>query len=129
MSEATTGNGGARPEGAAAAMNRHARRAAAATDKSPSAATVVTLGGRDYEIGRFNIGELKRMTEIVERSDHALDRSKLLLAIALERFAPELKIDDEFETDMAELDAAATTVINLAGFVTLGKRKAATATA
>jgi len=129
LSEATTGNGGARPEGAAAAMNRHARRAAAATDKGPSAATVVTLGGRDYEIGRFNIGELKRMTEIVERSDHALDRSKLLLAIALERFAPELKIDDEFETDMAELDAAATTVINLAGFVTLGKRRAATATA
>ena len=81
MSEATTGNGSARPEGAAAAMNRHARRAAAATDKSPSAATVVTLGGRDYEIGRFNIGELKRMTEIVEKSDHAIDRSKLLLAI------------------------------------------------
>ena len=129
MSEATTGNGSARPEGAAAAMNRHARRAAAATDKGPSAATVVTLGGRDYEIGRFNIGELKRMTEIVERSDHALDRSKLLLSIALERFAPDLKIDDEFETDMAELDAAASTVINLAGFVTLGKRKAAPATA
>ena len=128
MSEATTGNGSARPEGAAT-MNRHARRAAAATDKGPSAATVVTLGGRDYEIGRFNIGELKRMTEIVERSDHALDRSKLLLSIALERFAPDLKIDDEFETDMAELDAAASTVINLAGFVTLGKRKAAPATA
>ena len=74
-------------------------------------------------------GELKRMTEIVEKSDHAIDRSKLLLAIALERFAPDVKIDDEFETDMAELDAAATTVINLAGFVTLGKRKAAPATA
>ena len=59
-------------------MNRHARRAAAATDKGPSAAIVLTLGGRDYEIGRFNIGELKRMTEIVERSDHALDRSKLV---------------------------------------------------
>ena len=127
MTEATTGNGSALPEGAAA-MNRHARRAAAATNKSPSA-SIVTLGGHDYEIGRFNIGELKRMTEIVEKSDHAIDRSKLLLAIALERFAPDVKIDDEFETDMAELDAAATTVINLAGFVTLGKRKAAPATA
>jgi hypothetical protein len=110
-------------------MNRHTRRAAAATDKKPGAATIVTLGGRDYEFGRFNIGELKRMTEIIERSDHAVDRSKLLLAIALERIAPELKIDDEFETDMAELDAAATTVINLAGFVMLGKQRAAAATA
>ena len=109
-------------------MNRHARRAAAATDKK-AVATVITLGGRDYEIGRFNIGELKRMTAVVERSDHAIERSKLLLEIALERIAPEIKIDDEFETDMAELDAAATTVINLAGFVTLGKQRAAAATA
>jgi hypothetical protein len=52
----------------------------------------------------------------------------LLLAVALERIAPELKIDDEFETDR-RVDAAATTVINLAGFVMLGKQRAAAATA
>jgi hypothetical protein len=109
-------------------MNRHQRRAAAAADKNPGA-TIVTLGGRDYELGRFNIGELKRMTEVVDSSDHPVERSKLLLVVALARVAPDLVIDDHFETDMAELNAAAATVINLAGFVAMGKTKAAPATA
>lgn len=95
---------------------------------------VITLAGQDYQIGRFNIGELKRMTEVIDGSmpeinGNVVERSKLLVAIALERIAPDLKVDDSLETDMAELNAAAAAVIDLAGFVELGKQKAAAAAA
>ena len=90
---------------------------------------VIILSGNQYEIGRFNIRELKRMTEVVDSSDHPVERSKLLLVVALARVAPDLVIDDHFETDMAELNAAAAAVIDTAGFVMVGKPKAGPATA
>lgn len=111
----------------AAAVNRHQRRAAAADKR---AAKIVVLGGRDYEIpSRFNIGELKLMTAVVDSSDNVVERSKLLVSIALTRNHPDVTLDDDFETDMAELNSAAAAVIDIAGFVMVGKTKAAPATA
>ena len=95
---------------------------------------IITLAGEDYEIPRrFNIGELKRMTEVVDNGAagnvNVVERSWQLVAIALARKYPEVKIDDELETDIAELNAAAATVIDAAGFVMVGKAKAAPAAA
>jgi hypothetical protein len=93
----------------------------------------IILAGNEYEVGRFNIGELKRMTEVVNNANGAnvdvIERSRQLVAIALARKYPDLKVDDELETDMAELNAAAAAVIDAAGFVMLGKQKADPATA
>ena len=94
---------------------------------------MIILAGKEYELGRFNIGELKRLTEVVNsaRGAHVdvIERSRELVAIAMARIAPDLKVDDDLETDMAELNAAAATVIDVAGFVMVGKQKAAAATA
>jgi hypothetical protein len=90
---------------------------------------VITLAGNDYEVGRFTIGELKQMTAIVDSAENVVERSKVLVAIALARKYPELKVDDDLETDMAELNAAAAVVIDVAGFVQLGKQRAAAAAA
>ena len=94
---------------------------------------VIILAGKEYELGRFNIGELKRLTEVVNSASGAhvdvIERSRELVAIAMARKHPDLKVDDDLETDMAELNAAAATVIDVAGFVMVGKQKAAAATA
>ena len=95
---------------------------------------VIILAGNEYELDRFNIGELKRMTEVVDSANGRpmstwSKRSRQLVAIALARAHPELKVDDDLETDMAELNAAAAVVIDVAGFVMVGKQKAAPATA
>ena len=90
---------------------------------------VMILGGNGYEIGPFNIGELKRMTEIVNASDNVVERSRVLVEIALARRHPEVKVDDNFETTLSELNAAAATVIDVAGFVMVGKPKAVPAAA
>ncbi len=97
---------------------------------------VIILAGKEYEVSRFNIGELKRMTEVVDGSAgngaaaaNVVERSRALVAIALARKYPDLRVDDDLETDMAELNAAAAVVIDAAGFVLLGKPKAAPATA
>lgn len=94
---------------------------------------MIILAGKEYEVSRFNIGELKQMTDVVDNSNGAdinvVERSRQLVAIALARKYPDLKVDDELETDMAELNAAAAAVIDAAGFVMVGKRKAAAATA
>ena len=96
---------------------------------------VIILGGNEYEIGRFNIGELKRMTEVVDGGSangahvNVIERSRQLVEIALARKYPDLKIDDDLETDMTELNAAASVVIDTAGFVMVGKPKAGPATA
>ena len=85
---------------------------------------VIKLNGNDYEVGaRFTIGELKRMTEVVDASDNVVERSRQLVAIALARKHPDVKLDDDFETDIAELNAAAATVIDVAGFVMLENRR------
>jgi hypothetical protein len=91
---------------------------------------VIILAGNEYEVGRFTIGQLKQMTEVVNTaSENVVERSRLLLAIALARKYPEVKIDDDLETDIAELNAAAATVIDVAGFVMVGKPKAVAAAA
>lgn len=98
---------------------------------------VIILAGNEYTLSpRFNIGELKRMTEVVDGANSAngahvnvVERSRQLVAIALARAHPELKIDDDLETDMAELNAAAAVVIDVAGFALVGKTKAAPGTA
>jgi hypothetical protein len=91
---------------------------------------VIKLNGAEYEVGpRFTIGELKQMTEVVDASSNVVERSRQLVAIALARKHPDVKLDDDFETDIAELNAAAATVIDVAGFVLLGKQKAAAAAA
>lgn len=97
---------------------------------------VIILAGKQYELTRFNIGELKQMTEVVDGANgtngatvNVVERSRQLVAIALARAHPELKVDDDLETDMAELNAAAAVVIDVAGFVMVGKQKAAPATA
>ena len=90
---------------------------------------VIILDGKEYEIRKFNIGELKLMTTAVDESTNVVARSRELIAIALARQHPEVKFDDAFETDMAEINAAATVIIDMAGFVTLGKQRAAAAAA
>jgi hypothetical protein len=94
---------------------------------------VIILDGNEYEIGRFNIGQLKRMTDVVDNPNGAhvnvIERSRQLVEIALSRKYPEIKIDDDLETDMAELNAAAAAVIEAAGFVMVGKPKAGPTTA
>ena len=90
---------------------------------------MIILDGKEYEIRKFNIGELKLMTAAVDESDNVVARSRDLVAIALARQHPEVAFDDKFETDMAELNAAATVIIDVAGFVMLGKQRAAAAAA
>ena len=91
---------------------------------------VIILAGEEYEVGRFTIGQLKQMTEIINStSENVVERSRLLLAIALARKYPDLKVDDDLETDISELNAAAATVVDVAGFVMVGKSKAVAAAA
>jgi hypothetical protein len=112
------------------------QRRASKPSKGRKSLAVIILGGNQYEIGRFNIGELKRMTEVVDGGGSAngahvnvIERSRQLVEIALARKYPDLRIDDDLETDMAELNAAAAAVIDTAGFVMVGKPKAGPATA
>ena len=95
--------------------------------------SVIILAGKEYEVPRLNIGELKRMTAVVDNANGAevnvVERSRQLIEIALARKYPDLKVDDDLETDMAELNAAAAAVIAAAGFVMVGKQKAAATTA
>jgi hypothetical protein len=81
---------------------------------------VIILAGQNYEIDRFNIGELKRMNDMVDKgalNGNVVERSRQLVEIALARRYPDLKVDDDLETTIAELNAAAATVIDVAGFV------------
>jgi hypothetical protein len=115
-------------------VTRRVRRASRSA-KGRKGLAIIILAGKEYEISRFNIGELKRMTEVVDGGGangahvNVVERSRQLVEIALARKYPELKIDDDLETDMAELNAAAAVVIDTAGFVMVGKLKAAAATA
>jgi hypothetical protein len=91
---------------------------------------IIVLGGENYDIGRkFTIGQLRRMTDVVDAGGNVIDRSRQLVAIALERGHPDIRLDDEFETDMTELNAAAAVVIDIAGFVMVGKPRAVPAAA
>ena len=89
---------------------------------------VITLAGDNYEIpDRFNIGELKQMAEVVDAGGNVVGRSRALIEVALARKHPEVKLSDDFETTMAEINAAASSIIDIAGFVQAGKAKAAAA--
>jgi hypothetical protein len=89
---------------------------------------IIILGGKEFAVDRFTIGQLKRMTEVVDTARagglNIIEQSRALVAIALERKYPDLKVADDLETDMVELNAAAATVIDIAGFVLVGKPKA-----
>jgi hypothetical protein len=105
-------------------LTRRQRRASKSS-KGRKSLAVIILAGKEYEVRRFNIGELKQMTAAVDASDNVVERSRELIGIALARQHPEVTIDDKFETDMAELNAAAAVIIDVAGFIMLGKQRAA----
>jgi hypothetical protein len=79
----------------------------------------ITLGGEEYTIHAFNIGELERVTDIINSSgtDGGVRVGRVsfaILRIALERAAPSVD-PGTVELDMDELTAASQTILELAG--------------
>lgn len=73
----------------------------------------ITLGGSDYTIRTFNIGELERIAEIMEGP-----RTKVpfaIIRIALERAEPKVEKPNDIEATTDEVSSAMVAVMKLAG--------------
>lgn len=79
----------------------------------PATATV-SLGGTDYVLRRFNIGQLERVTEAIS----SLAPSKIsfmIFRIALERAEPKIADIEAIEASPDEIRAAVETMMAISG--------------
>lgn len=76
----------------------------------------ITLGGVEYTIHAFNIGELERVTDIVSAAGSAPGKVPFaILRIALARAEPKIESVDSIEATPEEIASAMSEVLKLAG--------------
>lgn len=73
----------------------------------------VTLGGTQYEVPKFNIGQLERVADAIAATDPG-KAAFGILRIAFERVEPKVSLDT-VEADPEEIAAAMSAIMELAG--------------
>lgn len=77
----------------------------------------ITLGATEYEIHRFNIGELERITDMMAAGGAAKVGFNVI-RISLERASPPVTDPNAIEATQDQIAAAVKTILELSGMKT-----------
>lgn len=78
----------------------------------------ITLGGEDYTIRAFNIGQLERVTDIIASANAAGKQGRItfdILRMALETAEPRIEDVNDLSPTMEEVTEAGRLILELAG--------------
>ena len=81
----------------------------------PKKTATITLGGQDYTIRPFTIGQLERISDLIASDLKGSRFTFALVRMALERADPKPENIEDLELDFDDLRNASSTIMELAG--------------